>query len=1091
MKLIPFKAHLIVFICLLFTLKMAGQSESYSFGKLTTNDGLSQGRITSILQDKSSFLWFGTIDGLNRYDGYSFLVFRHIQGDSSSISSNVINDIKETPNGNLLVATNNGLNLFNHVKQKFSRIPVLFESSFDQGFKAVSKILVPANNNKYFYYATKAGLIKFQPETGAQQLVFKLSADPSRNERSIRALLEDRNGNIWIGTGGEGLYFYNVKQNTIRLIWKSHHPTQPSKVILITNIIDDGEGRIFVADYFNICVFNLNGDRLRQLSRNTDSSPHTTMANGNIGEIYIAYLASGMAKYSYEDDKFVEVLDNSGPAPKNEYSDFISLYLDKSNTLWCGSNGRGIYFMNPYNNLFKKFTNFNPLLKSVRTMIELKDGSLLISGYTGLVNMQSDGSFKSLSDGIFSDPYNLNLAVYSMVEDIFNPGVIWLGTEGGGMYRLMYKKGGSPQISDYTESSNNLSGEFVTSLFWGSDSLLWISTERGLSSLDTKKHLFKYYNPTIGVESPISFGIIFEIIEHENSLLLCTEKNGIVKFDLKSKKFSTFLSTTTKAARLPSNDVRSIYIKDGNLFYIGSNLGLSVYNEQSGKMISYTSKNGLPNEMIYGILEDDKGKLWLSTNSGLSRFDPVTNSFANYSQSEGLQGSEFNTKAYLKLKNKNLVFGGVNGFNIVDPRIVDKTPLIPDMAITGFSLFSKVVPVGEYNGKVILDSVIHMKKVIYLDYDENSISFEFTALNFNVNSTTRYSYILEGFKDDWTVPSTERKAVYTNLSAGEYRFAVAAINRDGSRSKRVAELTIIIAPPFWRTTWFRILALIIVIGIFYSGYKFKTNSIRKRNEELEKLVENRTRQLETKKAELEQRNHELIEANASKNRFFSMFSHDLRSPFSAILGYLQILDEDFDELSKSDRTYYFQSLYTVSRNLFSTIENVFNWFRIETGRINDEPKLLMLEQSIKETVDILTANITLKKIEIIIEVEQGTRVWSDPVMLKTILQNLISNAIKFSEEEGIISISSNTKDGMVAISVSDSGRGMSEDELNKLFDKKVIFTTEGTQQEKGSGLGLLICKEFVEKCGGTITVTSSHDDGTSFTFTLPNTPRTN
>jgi signal transduction histidine kinase len=572
---------------------------------------------------------------------------------------------------------------------------------------------------------------------------------------------------------------------------------------------------------------------------------------------------------------------------------------------------------------------------------------------------------------------------------------------------------------------------------------------------------------------------------------LCTEKNGIVKFDLASKKFSTFLSTTTKGARLPSNDVRTIYIKDEKVYYVGTSLGLSVFDSESGNIKSYTKENGLPNEMIYGIIEDNKGKLWISTNAGLSRFDPVTNSFANYSQSEGLQGSEYNTKAYLKLKNKNFVFGGVNGFNIVDPLIVDKTNLIPDMAITGFSLFSREVPVGEYKGKIILDSVIHMKKVIYLDYNENSISFEFTALNFNVNSTTRYSYILEGFEDDWTVPSTERKAVYTNLNAGEYRFAVAAINRDGSRSKNVAELIIIISPPFWRTTWFRILSLIIIIGIFYFGYKYKTNSIRKRNDELENLVEKRTIQLESKKNELEQKNRELIEANASKNRFFSMFSHDLRSPFSAILGYLQILDEDFDELSKSDRTYYFQSLYTVSRNLFSTIENVFNWFRIETGRINEEPKLLLLEQSVKETVDILIANITLKKIEIVVEVEQGTRVWADPVMLKTILQNLISNAIKFSDEEGIISISSDSKDGMVAVSVSDSGRGMSEEDLAKLFDKKVIFTTEGTQQEKGSGLGLLICKEFVEKCGGTITVTSSRDDGTSFTFTLPNTPRTN
>lgn len=1087
MKLIPFKAPIIAFILLVFSMKTPGQTESYSFGELTTNDGLSQGRITSILQDRSSFLWFGTIDGLNRYDGYSFLVFRHIQGDSTSISSNVINDIKETPNGNLLIATNNGLNLFNLIKQKFSRVPMLFENSFDQGYKVVSRILIPANNNKIFYYATKAGLIRCEPSTGKQQLVFKLGADQNVNERSIRSLLEDKNGNIWIGTGGEGLYFYNVKLNTIRLIWKSYHPGQKSKVVLITHIVDDGENRIFVSDFYNIAVFDLNGDKTRTLKKEIPTI-HTSIVGGNKGEIYIAYLAVGLVKYSYDDDKIVIIKDNKGPVVKNEYTDYITLYFDKSKTLWCGSNGRGIFYLNPYNNLFRKFTNFSPTLKSVRTFLELKDGSLIISGYTGLIRMKPNETFETISEGIFNDAYGLNLAIYSMVPDIDKPDLVWLGTEGGGLLKLNITES-SATISDHIENRSRLSGEFVSSLFWGSDSLLWISTERGLNSLDTRKNLFTFYNSSIDSESPISFGNVFAMTENDKSLYLCTEKNGIVKFDLRSKKFSTFLSTTTNDTRLPSNDVKTIFIKDGKIFYVGTSLGFSVFDSESGNIKSYTKENGLPNDMIYGIIEDDNGKLWLSTNSGLSRFDPVTNTFANYNQNEGLQGSEFNTKAYLKLKNKNFVFGGVNGFNIVDPRIVDKSPPIPDMTITGFNLFSKQVPVGEYNGKVILDSAIHTKKVIYLDYDENSLSIEFTALNFNVNSSTRYSYILEGFKDDWTVPSTERKAVYTNLSAGEYHFAVAAINRDGSRSKRVAELTIIIAPPFWRTTWFRILALILVVVIFYSGYKYKTNSIRKRNDELENLVEKRTIQLESKKNELEQKNHELIEANASKNRFFSMFSHDLRSPFSAILGYLQILDEDFDELSKSDRTYYFQSLYTVSRNLFSTIENVFNWFRIETGRINEEPKLLLLEQSVKETLEILVANITLKKIEIIVEVEQGTRVWADPVMLKTILQNLISNAIKFSEEEGIISISSNSKDGMVAISVSDSGRGMSEEDLAKLFDKKVIFTTEGTQQEKGSGLGLLICKEFVEKCGGTITVTSSQNEGTSFTFTLPNDPR--
>lgn len=1071
---------------------VAQKTESYSFSSLNTVDGLSQGRITKIIQDQSNFIWFGTADGLNRYDGYSFLVFRHKKDNPSSISNNIINDIKETHDGKLLIATNDGFNLFDPVTNSFTHLPIYNVNSPDMGFRSITSILVPRNEKDFFYYGTKAGLIKYQYSTKSNKLLFALTADLAVNERSIRTLFESEKGDIWIGTGGEGLFVYNPAKDKIKKILVSPNKDVSKKNLPVTSIADDGDGHIFVTDFLDIYAFDENGVKLRDVNKLDKPTVPTTIIKASKGEIYIAYLGKGLVRYSFNDDKYTFIKDISATDSLEQKFDFLSLYIDRSNTLWCGSNGWGIRSISPHNNLFKRFSNFSPSLKSIRSVIQLKDASVIVSGYRGLTRLYPDFSMEDLNSGIYEEASGLSLSVFSLIEDIREPNkVLWVGSEGGGLYKFTIDSRNIEMIKgDYTKG-DFFRGEFVSSLFWGSDSMLYIGTERGLHILDTRTNYLKFYPPTIGGEALVSFGLIYDMDEYKDLIYLSTERNGIVMFNPGTGDFSSFLSTGMSSSALPTNDIRALYFKNDDTCYIASNSGFCVFDRTKKTLKTYTMQDGLPNDLIYSILEDDSGKLWLSTNVGVSCFNPHTGKFLNYNKSEGLPGNEFNSKSYLKLKNGDMIFGGVEGFCIFNPAAIISDNLNPNPTITNFSLFSKEVPVGKFGDKIILDSAIHLKKIVNLDYDENNIGLEFTTLNYNVNSGTKYSYILEGFEEEWSIPSATRKAVYTNLDHGEYKFRVATITRDGSKSENMAELYIIVAPPFWRTTWFRILALILVIGIIYSGYKYKTTSIRKRNEELEKLVDNRTRQLETKKTELELRNHELIEANASKNRFFSMFSHDLRSPFSAILGYLQILNEDFDELTESERTYYFQSLYTVSRNLFTTIENVFNWFRIETGRINDEPKLLLLEQSVKEAVDILVANITLKKIEIIVEVEPGTRVWADPVMLKTILQNLISNAIKFSDEEGIISISSNSKDGMVAVSVSDSGRGMTEEELGKLFDKKIIFTKEGTQQEKGSGLGLLICKEFVEKCGGTITVTSSRDDGTSFTFTLPDAPRTN
>lgn len=1065
---------------------LAQKTESYSFRSLNTADGLSQGRVTKILQDQSNFLWFGTADGLNRYDGYSFLIFRHKRDNPTSISNNIINDIKETHDGKLIIATNDGLNIFDPVSQSFSRIPIYNANSPDRGYSSVTSILIPRNQKDYFYYATKAGLIKYSPANKSNQLMFELKADLAINERSIRTLFESPKGDIWIGTGGEGLFIFKPEVKTVKNILITYNSDAKQRILPITSITDDGEGQIFIADYMHVYAFDEDGAKLRDIESGPILTIPTTIIKAGPGQVYIAYLGKGLVKYSYRNSEYIFIKDVRAVDTLEQKYDFISLYIDRSNTLWCGSNGWGIQLLSPYNNLFRKFTDFSPNLKSVRSMIQLKDGSVIISGYRGFSKLNSDFSIENLNTSIYDRISGLTLSVYSLLEDINSPNdVIWVGSEGGGLFRYSLKSKDIEAVRGNFTNGDFFRGDFVTALFWGSDSLLYIGTERGLHTLNTKTNKLKFYPPTIGGESVVSFGVIYDLDEHNGSIYLSTERNGVIKFDTKTEEFSSFLSTEASSAALPTNDIRALYFKNNDTCYLATNSGFCVFDKKKNILKTFSMPDGLPNDLVYSILEDSTGKLWLSTNQGISSFDPNTGKFLNYNESDGLPGNEFNSKAYLKLRNGDLIFGGVKGFCVFNPETFSQTNLSPNLAITTFSLFSKEIPVGKYGDKVILDSAIHLKKVISLDYDENNLSVEFTALNNSVNTSTRYSYILEGFESEWSLPNTTRKAIYTNLDHGEYKFMVATINRDGTRSKNVAELHIVISPPFWKTLLFRIVASVLLIYLIYYAYKRKTESIRLRNEELERLVDNRTKQLELKKDELERNNLELQETNASKNRFFSMFAHDVRSPFTAILGYLQILNEDYDDLTREERNFYLTSLYTVSKSLFATIENVLNWFRIEMGRVSYDPKLTRLLPAIQETESILEVNIKAKRVEVIVEIEENTILFADRVMLKTILQNLLSNAVKFSAEEGIISISSTVRENFVLITISDSGEGMTPEETEKLFKKELVFSKDGTKNEKGTGLGLLICKEFVERGGGTISVLSTVGEGTSFTFSVP------
>lgn len=1077
-------SFLIRFLTLfLFTAPLLAQyqkTEKFQFTGLGTREGLSQGRVTCILQDRSGFHWFGTADGLNRFDGYSFLVFRNNRNIKNSLTNNVIYDLTELPDGRIVVAHNQGIDIFDPVTQRFRHLALRDIKSRALHVKSVTQLVVPSNYSGFIYLGTHAGVLKLHMESSTTELVMPLSADPTENERSIRTMIEDSEGKLWIGTGGEGLYMLDVRTRQAKMVFMPKGNQLTVKNGTIPFLTTDSKGRIYASDLLGVHVFDKTGKVLRELKPPIKAVPIGIHSYEN-GTIIISFLKSGWFSYSFDEDKFTRITETEEAGQRN-IPDILVFSKDRTGTYWGGTNGTGLVYFKPEGSLFKKVSHFGGHMKSVRSILELSDRSVMVSGYDGFARF--DEGFSKLYPEKGNEPLKPGsyMVAFSMAEDIFEISKkVWMGTEGNGLYLYDVQNGKLERAGRVKGKSDFIRGDYVYSLHWGNDSLLWVATEFGLHSLNTRKGTVRYYPPLIAQDSLASFGIIFAIAEQGDKLFLCTERQGVMIFDRSTMSYKPFLSSETTPLAISSSDTRSIYIKDGYLFYIGTTSGLSVYDSGKKTVRDYSTHNGLPGDLIYGILEDRDGNIWVSTNVGIARFNPASGRFASFTLADGLQGYEFNSKAYHKLKDGSLVFGGTEGVNIIDPVKVNRTEILPPVLITGISLFSRKLPIGEFNGRVILDSAEHLKRSITLEHDENGISIEFSAFE----PGTRYVYILEGLEAGYSIPSTDRRAIYSNLPPGKYTFRVYTLDREGNRAGNEASINITILPPFWQTWWFRTILAVVLAGILIGGYYMKVNAIRKRNVELESLVEQRTSQLEIKKKELEERNQELQEIDNSKNRFISTLAHDIRSPFSAILGYLQIVTEDYDELTDGEKRSYLNNVNSVSKSLYSTINNLLHWFRIEMGRVNFEPEELRLELLIRETTDVLSGNLSEKKIEVISEIEDGIMIFVDKIMLKTILQNLISNAIKFSHQDDVITISGDRKGDLYSISISDSGSGMTAEETDKLFKKETILVKEGTNKEKGTGLGLLICKEYVEINGGEIFVRSVPGEGTSFTFTVP------
>lgn len=1084
------------------------QTKKINFERITIDDGLSQGSINCILQDNTGFMWFGTKDGLNRYDGYNFTLFKNNLLDSTSISSNFIECMTLDKNGTLWIGTSDGFNKYNADKENFNqyRINLPGISTRPEGNKVNSIASNPVVYDGILWLATAYGLVKFDIEKEKFSL-YEIKGASSKNYANN--ILFDDEGFIWFSTNEEGIIKFDPRKETyIQLKVKTNRPVIISENH-ITRIYKRKNGKIighsptgiFEIDtktnkrtpfYFKGKPFGTeNFPAVFQFFEDFDNKLY-------IGTYYGLYILSTKENdmQSYLSDQF----DNT-TISSNVIS---SIYMDRQGVLWLGTNGLGINKIAQFRNKFilYKSTPMGLSIQSIRGIYNDYKDRLWIGGYGNISYLDRKTNKYSKLKAVNNVSPDFYLNSYVFCEDKDFPGeALWIGSEGAGLNKLNLVNFQVENYIDYFPRDLGINTYFVNSILDDGKGNIWFGCEGGLVVFNKNDKKYKYYLNDPNDPKSIGPNYVLKIFQdRQGDIWIGTDYAGLNYYDKKNDGFFKYTSKPGDPKSLSNNSIRTIYEDSKGNLWIGTNGGgLNRFDRTTKTFESFNTKDGLPNGVVYGILEDEENNLWLSTNKGISKFNYLKKTFRNYSVHDGLQSNEFNSNAYYKNSKGELFFGGVNGFNSFYPSQVNDNQSIPRIVLTSFSIANKPIQIhGEYNGTEILKKSITVTDTVFLSYKDNVFTFEFAALDYSSPLRNRYSYKMDGFDKNWTSPSYARTATYTNLDPGVYTFRVKGSNNDGIWNEKGTSITLIITPPFWQTLWFRVILASMLIAAIYFFVVIRVKNIEKRSKELEEQVTLRTEELRTvnnnlleeirmrKNAEekLMEYMHDLKESNASKDKFFSIISHDLKGPFQGLLGYSEIFLEDYDTLNDEERKQYASDINSFGKEIHNFLSNMLEWSRLETGKTKAEPVVINLGKKAEEIIRLLSASAVNKNIVLNKNIEPQILVYADDYMLSSILQNLLTNAIKFTPFKGVVNINANMLDDKVEVIVADTGVGMSNEVKNKLFVVGNHHTTKGTNNEGGTGLGLLLCKEMIEKNGGDIRVESELGRGTSFIFTL-------
>ena len=1077
-----------------------GQGPHLNFSSLTSKDGLLSNTVNAILKDRYGLMWFATDDGLNKYDGSNFTVYRHIPGDSNSLRANEILALYEDGGGNLWIGTSGGaVSMYDRKKDRFLHFPragdssglvpnavirgicgdrrgriwiAQFESPYildpvsrkltkvDLGYRAgdlrgISLECVFADSKDRVWVGTDSGLFLFQPATNSFRVFrHKAGDETSLVHDHIKVLAEDGLGRLWVGTT-QGLCVMRSDRGDFAAYQRTDPGNGKPGEMAINSIVPDRDGKLWVGTMDGLHVLDVRSGSMSTYLPDGNAHGLTSEAIKSIyidreGIYWLGTYRGGVDKFDKNLNLFDVKLGDAFPGGGTRSPVVSSFAERRDGKVWVGTEGGGLY----------SFDRVTGKIKQVPLPVNSKERN----GLTVLSLLQARSG--RLYIGTLEDGLIVMDTATGRIRHLTSGGV--MGSRGA----AMDSRGAAMDSRGTALGSRGtaLSGDDIYSMLEDRGGRIWVGTNgQGVTVLENDRVVARY------MPAPVTDGDILLPVngyiraleeDRDGNVWIGTHGGGLAVLRPGDHHFTLYNQSNS---RLPFDKVHALHCDSRGRMWVGTyGGGLSVLDGSAGHFINYTEKDGLQNTTIYQIAEDTEGHIWVSTNTGLSCFMAETKTFRNFSGLNGLQGSNFVHGAGVRLSDGELLFGGVEGFNYFNPAHLTINRNMPAIVLTDLQIANKSVQPG--SGSPIADQ-ISVADEIRLDYKQN-FALSFVALNYTLPKRNQYAYLLEGVDKDWNVGAMNT-ARYTNLDPGRYRFRVKASNNDGLWSTEERTISIYVKPPFWRTVYAYILYVLGAGGLlFYSRHR---GIARIRNKF----------QLERERAEV-RRTQEL---DRLKLKFLTNLSHEFRTPIALIMGPVnELLSQQPDGGSK-------EKLSLIRRNagrLLNLVNQLLDFRKME----EQELRLLVtpgeLVSFVSEVVHSFSDLSGRKHIGLDFTSNiQRLDVLFDHDKIERILFNLLSNAFKFTLEEGSISVVMEAEKpdeagkSRVSIRVIDTGIGIPAEIMQRIFERFFQHSSGEAVLNQGTGIGLSITKEFVRMHGGSIEVESEAGRGSVFTVRIP------
>ena len=1097
-NILPF--FLVGLVLLFAAVSMAEEEPRHlRFRRYSLEDGLSQIFITSIAQDSQGFMWFGTQEGLNRFDGYDFVAFSHDPEDPGSISHNLIKTILVDDRGLIWVGTDGGgLNRFDPATNSFRRYHHDPENELSLSHDRVR--VVHQDRFGHLWVGTDGGgLNRFDRQSGESvRFIHDPTDAKSLSDDRVRSIAEDRAGYLWIATEGGGLSRLHPPSG--RFDRFRHDPNDPSSLPSdrVRKVFVDRDGVLWVGTYDQGLARQAHNSTGFQTFRHDPADP-SSLSNDGVRTIYQArdgalWIGSneGLNLWRPETAGFRRYYQDAADPYSLSHSSVKSIFEDTGGVLWVGT----FTGLNKSNHPSASFAHYrrlgagrNQLVDNfVNAFAEDRDGQIWVGTQEGLDRFDPATATFQL--------FKAQPAVAGSLSDdrvmalhVDHSGALWVGTLGGGVNRFDSASETFTHFTHRPGDPNSLSANGVTSLLEDSRRRLWVGTYRGgLNLLDRESGRFSHLRHDPEDPTSISSDRVLTLVEDRSGALwVGTHGGGLNRMDPGTGRWTHYRNDPNDPQSLSSDYVFSI-LEDGlgNLWIGTQGGGLNLWaaaDRLAGRprFNRYTKQDGLLSETIYASQLDSQQRLWISTNRGLSRLDPDTGLFKHYNSSHGLQSDEFNHGASLRTREGRMFFGGINGFNTFHADRIGTNRSAPPVVLTQIYKFNKPVDLGPL---LLLDEI----ELTHRDY---VIAFEFAALDFAAPDLNRYQYKLEGLDKDWVDNGTRRRATYTNLAPGNYTFRVRGSNNDGVWAEQEAALRLRSLPPPWRSGWAYSLYVILLGGVVALNTRSQTRK-RQRAQELAQanrrlqaeVVQRRAKERALKSERLAKEAAE--SASQAKSQFLANMSHEIRTPMSALLGNLELLR---DSRLSEGQTALTDNARRSASNLLDILNDVLDLSKIEAGKLELESINFGLDDLIDNTRYVFANSAEQKGLELSTEIAESLPRWlrGDPTRLRQILSNLVGNAIKFTHAGSVsllVSAAGDTVDGRLRIhfAVRDTGVGLDPEVRHSIFESFSQADGSTTRKYGGTGLGLAISKQLVEMMSGQIGVESLPGQGSTFWF---------